>query len=76
PGRSIPIGIEEVVHNISANPISGTANANLPVVGLTMVKWGFDSGAYLIVLSAILGVLAGLLIYTAPEVKKEGQMII
>ncbi|MEM2307080.1 MAG: hypothetical protein QXE26_05685 [Candidatus Bathyarchaeia archaeon] len=76
PGRSIPIGIEEVVHNISVNPISGTANANLPVVGLTMVNWGFDSGAYLIVLSAILGVLAGLLIYTAPEVKKEGQMII
>lgn len=76
PGRSIPSEIEEIVRNISANPIYGSASTKFPVVGLTVVNWGLDSGAYLIILSAILGVLAGLLIYMAPEIKREGQIIV
>ncbi len=71
PGQSIPAQVESMVSNIAASPAGGTTSSLFPVVGVTTVNWGLGVGAYLFIVAAVLRLVGGLVMFTAPEVKKQ-----
>jgi hypothetical protein len=71
PGQGVPSQVESMVGAISASPIGGSATSQFPVVGSTTVNWGIGIGAYLFIVAAILRIIGGFIMYSAPELQKE-----
>jgi cellulose synthase/poly-beta-1,6-N-acetylglucosamine synthase-like glycosyltransferase len=70
PGQAMPRQVEDAVRSIAASPVFGTTNAEFPVVGYTTVSWGLGIGAYLLIVVAILRLVAGLMMRSAPDLQK------
>jgi hypothetical protein len=71
PGQGVPSQVESMVGAISASPMGGSATSQFPVVGSTTVNWGLGIGAYLFIVAAILRIIGGFIMYSAPELQKE-----
>ena len=67
PGQSIPGQIENLINTVGSNPIGGTQTTTFPIIGVTTVNWGLSIGAYLFIVAAILRIIGGIIIRTAPE---------
>lgn len=73
PGQSIPSQVEIMVRDISSSPMAGATSSHLPIVGSVMVNWGLEIGSYLLIIAAVLKVAAGLIMFKAPELRKESK---
>jgi hypothetical protein len=71
PGQSIPSQVESMVRAVSASPIGGVTSSQFPIVGSTTVNWGLGVGAYLFIVAAVLRIVGGFVMYSAPELQKE-----
>jgi hypothetical protein len=71
PGQSMPTQVSDMLYTIAGSPIQGVDNALMPVIGNTTVTWGLGAGAYLFIVAAILRLVGGIIMYTAPEFKKH-----
>jgi len=69
PDQSVLSEVEQMARTIAANPISGTVSQQFPVVGTTTVKWGFGIGAYIFLVAAIVRIIAGIIMRSAPELQ-------
>ncbi|MCW4045737.1 MAG: Vps62-related protein [Candidatus Bathyarchaeota archaeon] len=74
PGQTVPSQVESMVRSISSSPIGGTTSSQFPVVGVTTVNWGLGIGAYLLIVAAVLRIVGGFIMYTAPELQRETQL--
>lgn len=66
-GQAIPPEATQLVNTVASNPIGGSASQTFPVVGATTVTWGFGIGAYLFLAAAIIRIIAGFIMRSAPE---------
>jgi hypothetical protein len=71
PGQTIPNQVEAMVSVISSSPMGGVVASQLPVVGDTSVNWGLGIGSYLFIVAAVLRIVGGAIMYTAPQMQKE-----
>jgi hypothetical protein len=71
PGRNIPPQLETTVRTIASNPITGTANQQFPVVGTTIVNWGFGIGAYMFIAAAVIRIIAGYIIRSSTQLQEK-----
>ncbi len=71
PSQQIPTQVEQIIRTVAANPFLGTTTQQLPVVGITFVKWGFGVGAYLFVIAFAITIAAGTVIRSAPELQQS-----
>jgi hypothetical protein len=55
---------------VASNPISGIYSQKLPVVETSTLNWGYDIGAYLFVVAAVLRIVGGIIVWTTPELKR------
>jgi len=69
PGQAIPGQVDTMARTIAGNPVYGTNIQDFPIVGTTTVSWGFGIGAYLFLVAAIIGIVAGFMMRTAPELQ-------
>jgi hypothetical protein len=69
PGQGIPPQIASMMQSIAASPIQGTGTSVMPLIGVTTVTWGLGIGAFLFIVAAALRLVAGIIMYTAPELK-------
>jgi hypothetical protein len=69
PGQGIPPQVSDMISSVAASPIQGTENAVMPVIGNTSLAWGLGVGGYLFIVAAILRIVSGIVMYTAPELK-------
>jgi hypothetical protein len=67
PGQSIPTQVGDIMRAIGGSPVSGTMSSVFPVVGVITVSWGLAVGAYLFIVAAVLRLIGGFIMYTAPE---------
>ena len=67
PGTNIPPQLDSLVRAVAGNPVSGSASQQFDVVGTTMVNWGYGLGAYLFLFAALVRIIGGFVIRTAPE---------
>jgi len=71
PGQTIPGQVEAMVRVISDKPVGGIVASQLPVIGETSVSWGLGIGSYLFIVAAVLRLVGGLIMYSAPELQRE-----
>jgi hypothetical protein len=71
PGQSVPPQLETAVRTIAGNPIIGTASAQFPVVGTTIVNWGFGVGAYLFLVAAVVKIIGGFIMRSSPKLQEK-----
>jgi hypothetical protein len=71
PGQGIPSQVVSLVNSIAANPIQGTGSSVMPIVGSTTVTWGLGIGSFLFIIAAVLRLVGGIIMYTAPELQKK-----
>ncbi|MCX8150259.1 MAG: hypothetical protein N3D85_01970 [Candidatus Bathyarchaeota archaeon] len=74
PGQTIPTAVENMLSAIARSPIQGTSSEVFPIIGVTTVTWGLGIGAYLFIVAAVLKLVGGLIIYTAPPLQQQPQM--
>ena len=67
PGQSIPPGVTDLARSVASNPISGTSSQTFDVVGNTTINWGFEIGAYLFVIAAVIRIVGGAVVMTSPN---------
>ncbi|NLE05009.1 MAG: hypothetical protein GX638_09435, partial [Crenarchaeota archaeon] len=67
PGQTVPMQVENLINTIGSNPIGGVQTTLFPVMGSTTVNWGLGIGAYLFIIAAILKIIGGFIIKTAPQ---------
>lgn len=66
-GQSLPPAAAQLVGQVASNPIAGTASQTFPVVGVTTVVWGYELGAYLFLVGAVVRIAGGLIMRSARE---------
>ena len=71
PGQTIPGQVEAMVRVISDSPVGGIVASQLPIIGDTTVSWGLALGAYLFIAAAVLRLIGGFAMYSAPELQKK-----
>jgi hypothetical protein len=71
PGQAIPSQVEAMVRTIAGSPIGGTVASQLPVIGETSVNWGLALGAYIFIVAAILNLIGGIVMFSAPPLKEK-----
>jgi hypothetical protein len=71
PGGQIPQQVSDLMNLVGANPIGGAATTVFPIIGSTTVTWGLGLGAYLFIIAAVLRVVGGIIVRTAPNPKAE-----
>jgi hypothetical protein len=71
PGGQISEQVSNLMHSVGASPMGGTATTLFPIVGSTTVTWGLGLGTYLFIIAAVLRIVGGLIIRTAPNPKAE-----
>lgn len=71
PGQSMPTQVVSTVNTIAASPVQGTTNSVFPVVGITTVNWGLSIGAYLFIVAAVLRIIGGFIMRTAPDLEQK-----
>jgi hypothetical protein len=71
PGQTIPPQVDNMVRTVAGNPVFGTINQQLPVVGTTTVNWGFAIGAYLLLVAAVIRIIGGVITRSAPELQQK-----
>ena len=71
PGQGVPPEVDTMVRTVSSNPIYGVNSQVFPIVGVTTVSWGLGIGAYLFLVAAIVRIVAGFMMRTAPELQPE-----
>ncbi|KAA0003157.1 MAG: DUF946 domain-containing protein [Thermoplasmata archaeon] len=64
--------IKDIVKRISSSPIGGKERLILPEYGSIHLQWGFETGAFLLLLAGILLLIAGVLEIVAHESFFEG----
>ncbi|MEE9586208.1 MAG: Vps62-related protein [Nitrososphaerales archaeon] len=75
PSQSIPSQVDQVVNTISASPIIGRTSQMFPTLGTVTVNWGFGVGAYLFIFAAVVRIIAGAIVGTAPEIRAESLQL-
>lgn len=71
PGQDLPPQVETMMRSIAANPVYGANTQSFPIVGQTIVNWGFGIGAYLFLVAAIIRIVAGFIMRTTPELQPK-----
>lgn len=71
PGQQIPAQVGSMVRTVASSPVYGSTSQPFPVVGTTTVNWGFGIGAYLFVVAAVIRIVAGLIMRTAPVLQEK-----
>jgi hypothetical protein len=71
PGQTLPSQVEAMVRAVSGSPMGGIAASQFPVIGDTSVTWGLALGAYLFIVAAVLKLIGGVIMYTAPQLQQE-----
>lgn len=71
PGQGVPSQVESMVRAISASPMGGAATSQFPVVGSTTVNWGLGLGVYLFIVAAVLRIIGGIIMYSAPNLQNQ-----
>jgi hypothetical protein len=71
PGQGVPSQVESMVRAISASPMGGAATSQFPVVGSTTVNWGLGIGSYLFIVAAVLRIIGGIIMYSAPNLQNQ-----
>lgn len=71
PGQSIPTQVSGTIQTIAASPASGTTSSFFPVVGLTTVNWGLAIGSYLFIVAAVLRLIGGFFMRSAPKLEQK-----
>jgi hypothetical protein len=71
PSQNIPAEIQRTMNAVAASPLQGKTSELFPIVGTTTVTWGLGIGAYLFVVAAVLRLIGGVIMYTAPELKEK-----
>jgi hypothetical protein len=71
PGQGVPTQVESMVRAISASPMGGAATSQFPVVGSTTVNWGLGLGSYLFIVAAVLTIIGGIIMYSAPNMQNQ-----
>jgi hypothetical protein len=71
PGQALPASVGDTLRTIGASPIQGTTGATFPVIGFTTVSWGLSIGAYLFIVAALLRVIGGFFMFTAPKLEPK-----
>lgn len=71
PGQGIPPQLDTMVRTIAGNPLMGTTSQQFPVVGVTMVNWGFGVGAYMFVAAAVMRIIAGFIMRSSPKLQEK-----
>jgi hypothetical protein len=74
PGQAIPAQVSDMVRTMASNPMYGTTSQQFDVVGLTTVSWGFGIGAYLFLVAAVVRIVAGFMMRSAPELQEKPVM--
>ncbi|MGF3522159.1 MAG: hypothetical protein ACQXXJ_03560 [Candidatus Bathyarchaeia archaeon] len=74
PGQAIPASVENMLRAIAGSPIQGTSSEVFPIIGVTTVTWGLGVGAYLFLIAAVLKLVGGLIMYTAPPLQQQPQI--
>jgi len=70
----MPNQVIDIINKVAANPIGGTTSTQFPIVGTTTVNWGLSIGAYLLIAAAVLRVIGGIIVRTAPAPKIEQNL--
>ncbi len=63
----LPSEVTMLTNNIAANPIQGATSVTMTGIGSVYLEWGVQLGAYILVASALLRVVGGLLLMLSPE---------
>jgi hypothetical protein len=71
PGQAIPAQVNDMVRTMASNPIYGTTSQQFDLVGLTTVSWGFGIGAYLFLVAAVVRIVGGFMMRSAPELQEK-----
>ncbi len=71
PGQAIPDQVMSLLNTVAANPIVGSTNIIFPIIGTITFAWSFGLGAYMFIIAAILRIIGGIIIRTAPNPKNE-----
>ena len=71
PGQTMPSQVEAMVRTLAASPIYGSTSQSFPVVGVTTATWGLGIGAYLLIVAAVVRIVAGIMMRTAPELQQK-----
>ncbi len=71
PGQGVPATVESMVRAISAAPLGGVATSQFPVIGSTTVNWGLGLGSYLFIAAAVLRIIGGFIMYSAPNMQNQ-----
>ena len=74
PGQGVPLEVESMINAVSGSPIGGTTASQFPIVGSTTVSWGLGLGSYLFIIAAVLRVIGGFIMYSAPEFRQEAPV--
>lgn len=67
----LPPEVATLTSNIASNPIQGAASINMTGIGSVYLEWGVQLGAYMLVASALLRVVGGLLLLFSPELPES-----
>jgi len=71
PGQTLPSEVGVMVNAVAGSPVVGSASQQFPVVGATMVSWGFGVGAYLFVVATVMRIIAGFMMRSVPELQEK-----
>ncbi len=71
PTVEITESIQALVQTISANPAYGTASMWFPIIGTSTVWWGLSVGSYLLIAAALLSLISGIVMHSAPDLEPK-----
>ena len=74
PGQAIPSQVENMIIDISSNPLGGATASQFPIIGSTDVYWGLGIGSYLFIVAAAMKVIGGFIVYSVPNLKNEATI--
>ncbi len=66
-GGQLPPEVMQLSNQIAANPIQGTTTMSISGVGSVYMEWGIQLGLYILVASALMRLIGGLLLRFSPE---------
>jgi hypothetical protein len=70
-GGQLPPEVMQLSNKIAANPIQGTTTMSISGVGSVYMEWGIQLGLYILVASAIMRLIGGLLLRFSPELPES-----
>ncbi len=73
--QQLPPEVIQLTNQIAASPIQGTTSMSITGVGSVYMEWGIQLGVYVLVVSAIMRLLGGLILRFSPDLPEPGQAV-